>query len=226
MEINYYGHSCFEVHYNEHRILFDPFISPNPKAAEIKLSHIKPTLIVISHAHGDHIADAESIAKKCGIPILANYEITSWFAEKGVEHTIGMNTGGTFQIDDLSISLTQALHSSSFPDGSYGGNPNGFAIRCGERRFYYAGDTDIFGDMQLIAQYYKPEFSILPVGDHFTMGFERAAEAAKLLNVKKVIGVHFDTFPPIEIDHYKAKSHFAAHGLDLNLPEIGQTITT
>jgi L-ascorbate metabolism protein UlaG (beta-lactamase superfamily) len=224
MKITYYGHSCFEVHCGEHKILFDPFISPNPKAASIKLSYIKPSLIAISHAHGDHIADAESIAKKSGAPILANYEITSWFAEKGVEQTIGMNTGGTFRSSGLHISLTQALHSSSFPDGSYGGNPNGFAVTCGDRSFYYAGDTDLFGDMQLIGSYYKPEFAFLPIGDHFTMGYERASDAAKLLNVKTVIGMHFDTFPPIEINHEQAKEHFALAGVNLKLPTIGETI--
>ncbi len=224
MEVIYYGHSCFEVHYNEHRILFDPFIRPNPKAASIDLSSINPTLIAISHAHGDHIADAESIAKQCGAPILANYEITSWFAEKGVEQTIGMNTGGTYRSSDLSISLTQALHSSSFPDGRYGGNPNGFALNFGTRRFYYAGDTDLFGDMRLIGQHYNPEFAFLPIGDHFTMGYERAAEAAKLLNVKSVIGMHFDTFPPIEIDHEKVQQHFSREGIRLIIPSIGETI--
>lgn len=224
MEITYYGHSCFEVHCGEHKILFDPFISPNPKAASIKLSYIKPSLIAISHAHGDHITDAESIAKKSGAPILANYEITSWFAEKGIEQTIGMNTGGTFRSSGLHISLTQAIHSSSFPDGSYGGNPNGFAVTCGDRSFYYAGDTDLFGDMQLIGSYYKPEFAFLPIGDHFTMGYERASDAAKLLNVKTVIGMHFDTFPPIEINHEQAKEHFARAGVNLKLPTIGETI--
>jgi L-ascorbate metabolism protein UlaG (beta-lactamase superfamily) len=225
MKIIYYGHSCFEVHYSEHKILFDPFISPNPKAVSIELSSLNPTLIVLSHAHGDHIADAESIAKQCGAPILANYEITSWFAEKGVEQTIGMNTGGTYRLPNLSISLTQALHSSSFPDGAYGGNPNGFAITCGQRTFYYAGDTDLFGDMHLIGQYYKPEFAFLPLGDHFTMGYERAVEAAKLLNVQKVIGMHFDTFPPIEINHEKVREHFSREGIHLIIPTIGQTIT-
>jgi L-ascorbate metabolism protein UlaG (beta-lactamase superfamily) len=224
MEIIYYGHSCFEVHNNEHRILFDPFIRPNPKAASIDLSSINPTLIAISHAHGDHIADAESIAKQCGAPILANYEITSWFTEKGVEQTIGMNTGGTYRLPNLSISLTQALHSSSFPDGRYGGNPNGFALTFGTRRFYYAGDTDLFGDMHLIGQHYNPEFAFLPIGDHFTMGYERAAEASKLLNVKSVIGMHFDTFPPIEIDHEKVQQHFSREGIRLIIPSIGETI--
>lgn len=223
MEIVYYGHSCFEVYFSEHKVLFDPFISPNLKASSVDLSSIHPTLIAISHAHGDHIADAETIAKKSGAPILANYEVTSWFAEKDIENTIGMNTGGTYRLPNLSISLTQALHSSSFPDGSYGGNPNGFVITCGQRSFYYAGDTDLFSDMQLIGQHYKPEFAFLPIGDHFTMGYERAAEAAKLLNVKKVIGMHFDTFQLIEISHDNALKHFSREGIQLILPTIGET---
>jgi L-ascorbate metabolism protein UlaG (beta-lactamase superfamily) len=225
MHIIYYGHSTFEIQQNKHKILFDPFISPNPKAGSIQISYIKPTLIAISHAHGDHIADAESIAKTSGAPILANYEITSWFANKGVEATIGMNTGGTYRLEDLSISLTQAIHSSSFPDGSYGGNPNGFAVTIGNKSFYYAGDTDLFGDMHLIGTFYTPDFAFLPIGDHFTMGIERAAEAAKLLNVKKVIGMHFDTFPPIAIDHTRSIAYFKERGIELILPEIGQTIT-
>jgi L-ascorbate metabolism protein UlaG (beta-lactamase superfamily) len=135
-----------------------------------------------------------------------------------------MNTGGTFKTANVSITLTQAHHSSSFPDGSYGGNPNGFVVKMGNHSFYYAGDTDIFGDMALIASMHAPQWAILPIGDHFTMGIASACEAAKLTQVKRVIGMHYNTFPPISINEDEAKAHFKQQGIELTLLPIGHKI--
>jgi L-ascorbate metabolism protein UlaG (beta-lactamase superfamily) len=224
MRLNYLGHSCFLAEHASTSILFDPFIRPNPLAAHVNVASIKPNIIAISHAHGDHIADAEEIAKGSGAQLLANYEITSWFNQKGVENTVGMNTGGTYKINDAAITLTQALHSSSFPDGSYGGNPNGFIVTMGQHSFYFAGDTDIFSDMALIARLHAPQFAILPIGDHFTMGIASACEAAQLLRVKRVIGMHYNTFPPIAIDEEHAKAYFNKNGIELMLLPIGEGV--
>jgi L-ascorbate metabolism protein UlaG (beta-lactamase superfamily) len=224
MQLTYLGHSSFLAEHANTSILFDPFIRPNPLAAHIDASSINPDIIAISHAHGDHIADAEEIAKASGAQLLSNYEITSWFNQKGVENTVGMNTGGTFKRADVFITLTQALHSSAFPDGSYGGNPNGFIVKMGHHTFYYAGDTDIFGDMALIARLHAPQWAILPIGDHFTMGVASACEAAQLLRVNRVIGMHFNTFPPIAINEAEAKQHFKQYGIELLLLPIGDKV--
>jgi len=224
MQLTYLGHSCFLAEHANTSILFDPFIRPNPLAAHIDIASIRPDIIAISHAHGDHIADAEEIAKTSGAKLLSNYEITSWFNQKGVENTVGMNTGGTFKTANVSITLTQAHHSSSFPDGSYGGNPNGFVVKMGNHSFYYAGDTDIFGDMALIASMHAPQWAILPIGDHFTMGIASACEAAKLTQVKRAIGMHYNTFPPISINEDEAKAHFKQQGIELTLLPIGHKI--
>lgn len=225
MTITYLGHSCFYLETESVRLLFDPFIRPNPMASHINVSAILPTHIALSHAHGDHIADAAEIANQSGAKLIANYEITSWFENKGVTKTVGMNTGGTLRDGSLKLTLTQALHSSSFPDGSYGGNPNGFVVELDRNSIYFAGDTDLFSDMKLIAEWHRPELAILPIGDHFTMGYEKAAQAAEWLGVRSAIGMHYDTFPPIQIDHEKAKAAFAARGVTLHLLSVGASMT-
>jgi L-ascorbate metabolism protein UlaG (beta-lactamase superfamily) len=224
MKITFYGHTCFEASVGETKVLFDPFIKPNPAAAHIDVATLNPTIIAISHGHGDHLADAAEIADQSGATVIANYEVATWLGKQGVKNTVGMNIGGKFTSGNVSLSLTQALHSSSMPDGSYGGNPNGFVLKIEGETAYYAGDTDAFGDMKLIAEFYKPSFAFLPIGDMFTMGIDRAAWAAEMMGLKKVIGMHFDTFPPITIDHAAAKAHFASKGIELILMKIGESI--
>lgn len=224
MKITYFGHSCFEISGTDTRVLFDPFIRHNPAAAHIDVSSLKPTHIVLSHGHGDHVADAAEIANQSGAMLIANFEVATWFGNQGVKNTLGMNTGGKFTAGNLSVSLTTALHSSSMPDGSYGGSPNGVIITVDGQTAYFAGDTDVFSDMKLISDSCKPAFAFLPVGDLFTMGIDRAAMAAEIMGMKKVIGMHFDTFPPIAIDHAAAKEHFANKGIELILMKIGETI--
>jgi L-ascorbate metabolism protein UlaG (beta-lactamase superfamily) len=170
------------------------------------------------------VADAEEIANSSNARLIANWEIATWFEKRGVKNTSPMNTGGTVITSFGKVSMTAAQHSSSLPDGSYGGNPNGFIVACAEERFYYSGDTDVFGDMHLIGKRYQPQFAFLPIGDHFTMDVFGACEAAQMLGVTKVIGMHFDTFPPIRIDHEKAKQLFAEKGIELLLMKIGETI--
>lgn len=224
MKITFYGHSCFEASAGDTKVLFDPFIRHNPAAAHIDVASLKPTHIVLSHGHGDHVADAAEIANQSGAMLIANFEVATWFGNQGVKNTLGMNTGGKFTAGNLSVSLTTALHSSSMPDGSYGGSPNGIVLTIEGQTAYFAGDTDVFSDMKLIADFYKPAFAFLPVGDLFTMGIDRAAWAAEMMGLKKVIGMHFDTFPPIAIDHAAAKAHFASKGIELILMKIGESI--
>jgi L-ascorbate metabolism protein UlaG (beta-lactamase superfamily) len=223
-QITYYGHSCFLVQLGGKNILFDPFITPNPKASMVDVSTIKPDVILITHGHGDHIADAEAIAKQSNAQVIAAYEVTEWLSQKGVLNCLPMNTGGTINLGFCKIKMVKAEHSSSFPDGSYAGNAVGFIVQDAESCFYYAGDTSLTLDMQLIPIEFKLDFAFLPIGDNFTMGVDDAIKAAKLVDCKKVIGMHFDTFPPIEINHKEALGAFENEDLILTLPIINQTI--
>jgi L-ascorbate metabolism protein UlaG (beta-lactamase superfamily) len=221
MQITYYGQSCFQVNIGGYKILFDPFISPNPLAKDIDITKIEADYILLSHAHQDHIHDAEAIAKNTGATIIGIWEIHAWFAEKGVK-THPMNIGGKWPFEFGTVIMTSAVHSSSFPDGSYGGNPAGFVIENDEHTFYYAGDTALFSDMKLIGEMYKPEFAFLPIGDNFTMGVKEAVMASRFVGVKKIIGMHFDTFPYIQIDHKEAMMIASFNEAELILPEIGK----
>lgn len=222
--LTYYGHSCFSLQLSGKNILFDPFITPNPKADMVDVSTINPDIICISHGHGDHVADAVQIAKQSNAQVIAAYEVTEWLAAQGVTNCIPMNTGGVVNLGFCDIKMVKAEHSSSFPDGTYAGNAVGFVISNAEYTLYYAGDTALTIDMQLIALDYKLDLALLPVGDNFTMGVKDAAKAAKLVACKKIVGMHFDTFPPIEIDHKQAVDYFQKEDLNLILPLINQTI--
>lgn len=223
MKLTYYGHSCIGVNTAGHDVLFDPFITGNPLASTVDVGRIPATEILITHGHGDHIADAEAIAKRTNATLVSNYEIASWFEKKGVKNTIGLNIGGGVNVGPLRVKYVTALHSSQLPDGTYGGNPGGFVVSGPDGAFHHAGDTGLTMDMQLL----KPSglrFACLPIGDHFTMGVDDAIVAAQYMGATKVVGLHYNTFPPIVIDTEKAKAAFSAAGLELLLPAIGTTI--
>ena len=141
MRITYYGHSCFMAEIKGKKLLFDPFITPNELAKDINIADIEPDYILLSHGHNDHVADAEAIAKSSGATIIANYEVAMWFAGKGITKYHPMNHGGKWDFDFGTVKVVNAVHSSSMPDGSYGGNPIGFVIISEEKNFYYSGDT-------------------------------------------------------------------------------------
>lgn len=223
MQITYYGHSCFMIRLGGSKVLFDPFISDNPLAAEVDISTIDPDYILISHGHGDHVQDAETIAKQSDATIVSNYEIVTWFETKGIKKFHPMNLGGSWNFDFGRVKYVQAVHSSSLPDGANGGNPGGFIIENNDITFYYAGDTALMLDMQLFALS-NLQFAFLPIGDNFTMGIDDAVTAASFLKVKKVIGMHYDTFGFIEIDKDRAKQVFSKAGVELVLLNIGETL--
>jgi L-ascorbate metabolism protein UlaG (beta-lactamase superfamily) len=221
MIFKYYGHSCFAIEVGGKTLLFDPFITQNPKAAGIQLAQLKADYILITHAHGDHTSDAVAVAKLTNAVCISNYEIIVWLEKQGIKKVHPMNHGGQWKFEDMTVKYVNAIHSSSFPDGSYGGQPGGFIVETKEGVFYYAGDTALTLDMKLWGKQYAFDFVVLPIGDNFTMGYEDAVRAAKLLRCDKVIGVHFDTFPYIKIDHDAAKAAFKAGGRKLILPESG-----
>jgi len=222
MKITYYGHSCFGIELKGEHVLLDPFISPNPKAKGIDIDAIPCDYIFLTHAHQDHMADVEVIAKRTGAMLVSNLEVTTWFNQKGVEKITPMNHGGRIKADFGSVKLVNAIHSSSFPDGSYGGNPMGFVFSTEEGDFYYSGDTALTYDMKLIKEEFDIRFAFLCLGDLFTMGVEDALKAADFVGTDEVIGMHFDTFPGIAVDHEAAIKVFGAAGKTLLLPEIGQ----
>ena len=224
MKLTYFGHSCFLVESGGKRLLFDPFITPNPLAAGVDITKIQADVILISHGHADHIADAVALAKQTGAKVVANWEIADWLGLQGVSNTQPMNHGGTVALPGGTAKMVNAIHSSSLPDGTYGGNPAGFVVKMGEESFYYAGDTALTLDMNLIAEEFALRFAVLPIGDTFTMGAKDAVKAAELCGAKKVVGVHYNTFPPIQIDTAAAQAAFANDGLELLLPAIGATI--
>jgi L-ascorbate metabolism protein UlaG (beta-lactamase superfamily) len=183
------------------KILIDPFIDKNPVYPKDFALPEKIDLLLLTHGHFDHIADAIPVAKKHGPRTLGVAELTSYLESKGVENTHGMNYGGSFRHQDVTITVVEAKHSSGIQDGDtiiYGGNPVGFIIQIEDGpTLYHAGDTSLFSDMKLIAELYAPEFGMLPIGDNYTMGPKTAAMAAKYLLLKSILPLHYGTFPAL-----------------------------
>jgi L-ascorbate metabolism protein UlaG (beta-lactamase superfamily) len=224
MKLTYYGQSCFSVQVAGKNLLFDPFITPNDLAKHINIADIKADYILLSHGHADHTADAVQIAKQNKSTVIGAFEVAIWMNSQGVENYHPMNTGGKWKFDFGTVKCTSAIHSSNMPDGSYGGNPMGFLLTTIEGNFYYSGDTALTMDMQLIPKWGKLDFAVLPIGDNFTMGYEDAIVAAEMIQCQNIVGVHYDTFGFIKIDHEKAKKAFADAGLNLHLIKIGESV--
>ena len=224
MQFTYYGHSCFSVRVSGKTLLFDPFVTGNPLATSVDADAIEADYIFVSHGHYDHTTDVIRIAQRTGAMVLGNWELYDWFNKNGLRNTHPINPGGQFEFDFGKVKCVIAVHSSSLADGSYAGTACGFVIKSMDGSFYYSGDTGLTLDIQLIPRWALPEFAVLPIGDGLTMGVDDAITAAQWLGVKHVVGVHYDTFGFIKIDHAKATSAFDAAGLTLHLPAIGSSI--
>jgi L-ascorbate metabolism protein UlaG (beta-lactamase superfamily) len=198
IEITWLGHSAFKIEIDDHQVLVDPFLSNNPLAAA-RPGELNPEVILLSHGHGDHVGDTVDIAKRTNATVISNVEISNWIARNGIETAVGINVGGTWRGDFMDARLTIAHHSSSLPDGSYGGQPNGIVIFANGMKLYFAGDTDVFLEMQLIGEM-GIDLAFLPIGDFYTMGPEGAVRAIQFVKPKVVIPMHYNTFPPIMQD--------------------------
>ncbi|TGE10463.1 metal-dependent hydrolase [Hymenobacter fodinae] len=225
MNLTYYGHSCFLLEAGGSKVLFDPFIRPNPLAKDVDVDKIEADYILLSHGHGDHVADVEEIGQRTGAELVGMVETVGWFGQKGLKATYGMNLGGTISLPFGKVKMVAAAHSNSLPDGSYGGLAAGFVVETEGKTFYFAGDTALTYDMKLIGERYKLDFALLPIGDFYTMNVDDALIAAEWTGASKVIGMHFDTFPPLVIDHDEAKAKATQAGKELVLLRVGETIT-
>lgn len=223
MKITYLGHAGLAIEVAGKHLIVDPFISANNLAKGIDITSLKADYILVTHAHQDHILDVETIARQTGAKLISNYEIVTYYSNKGIDgHP--MNHGGSWQFDFGRLTYTNAIHSSSFPDGSYGGQPGGFILESPRGNIFIAGDTALTYDMKLIPLQTKIDLAILPIGDNFTMGIESACIAAGFIECKRVLGYHFDTFGYIEIDHDEAIQHFAKQNKELLLLPVGGSL--
>jgi L-ascorbate metabolism protein UlaG (beta-lactamase superfamily) len=199
IQITWLGHAAFQLQIDDYAILIDPFLTGNPLAA-VDPATVEAHYIALTHAHGDHIGDTPSIAKRTGATVIANFEIGNWLKDKGVEHVHAMSTGGGVQLPFGRVELTHAIHGSSFPGGQYGGLANGILIITQSNfKIYHAGDTCPFLDMQLIGER-GIDLALLPIGDYFTMGIDGSLRAIEMLRPKVVIPMHYNTFDPIAQD--------------------------
>jgi len=223
MKITFYGHACIGIEVSGKHILVDPFISGNPLASHIDSNTLQADYILVTHAHQDHVLDVEAIAKRTGAVVVSNYEIASHFGNKGLNYH-PMNHGGSWTFDFGTVKYVIAHHTSSFADGTYGGNPGGFVIEGEHKNIYIAGDTALTMDMKLIPMRTKLDLAVLPIGSNFTMDVNDAIVASDFLECDKILGYHYDTFGFIKINHEEAIKKFFDKGKDLMLLEIGGSI--
>lgn len=223
MKVTYLGHASLHIEFEGTTIIIDPFISANPMASHIDINTLKADYILVTHAHQDHILDVETIAKNTGATIVSNYEIAMHYGGKDFK-VFAMNHGGTYKTKTFSAKYVNAIHTSSFPDGSYGGQPGGFVLTANGKSIYIAGDTALTYDMKLIPLQTTLDLAILPIGDTFTMGVDDAIIASDFVECDRILGYHYDSFPPIKIDQAEAKQKFTDRHKELILLEVGDSM--
>ena len=222
MKLIFHGHSCWEIVGAKHRVLIDPFLTGNPKA-DVAPDHFKQLdAIVISHGHGDHLGDSESIAKRTGAVIVAIHEISLYYEARGCK-THGMSIGGGHDFPFGRVKLVIAHHGSTGPEGEPLGSPAGIVLHMDGKRIYHTGDTGVFLDMQLIAELNGPfNACMLPIGDNYTMGIDDAVKASELIRAKLFLPMHYNTFPAIEADPEEFVRRVAKKDLRAEVLSVGR----
>ena len=227
LTITWYGHSTFGIDADGTKIIVDPFLKPNNPVAPVSADEVEADFILVTHGHGDHVADLVPLAKRTGAQVISNFEIATWLGSHGVDGAHGMNTGGAGTFPFGRVKLTIAHHSSVLPDGTYAGNPYGFLINFNDGHdVYIAGDTALTYDMKLIGDVGGADLAILPIGDYFTMGPDDAVIAAQWVKAKHVIPCHYNTFPPIAVDADAfARRLEREAGIDCTILAVGESVT-
>ncbi|XOD69085.1 MAG: metal-dependent hydrolase [Flavobacteriales bacterium AspAUS03] len=229
MRLTFYAHATYTISLDGKHVLIDPFFTGNPifkkdqSLAQGYINELPVDFILVTHAHHDHVSDVEAIAKRTGATVISNYEIAFYFAEKGLK-TIGLNYGSFVDFEFGKIKYVWATHSSTFEDGSYGGNPGGFVLQTDQGNVYIAGDTALTQEMKLIPLFTELDLAVLPIGGVFTMGPIEAVFASDFLGCDRVLGVHYDTFSMIAIDHDAARGIFTEKGKELILLGSGKSL--
>lgn len=226
MKITYFGHSCLYVEQDGKRVIIDPFLSGNPQSG-VSPQEIEVDAVLLTHGHDDHFGDTIEIAKRNGCPVVAVFELAMYCAKQGVQ-AHGMNIGGAFNFDGFRVKFTQAFHGNSYRVGDqylYAGQPAGILLTMGGTTLYHAGDTSLFSDMKMIGDMNDIAVAALPIGDNFTMGPEDAAVAAQWLNAKRVIPLHYNTFPPIRQDAQRFASMLEERGIVCHVLKSKESVT-
>jgi L-ascorbate metabolism protein UlaG (beta-lactamase superfamily) len=225
VQITYYGHATFAIETDGIKLVVDPFFAPHNPAAPVTVDQVEADYILLTHGHGDHTTDAPALARRTGALVIGNFEVTSWMEQQGAKRVHGMNTGGAYTFPFGRVKFVVALHSSTMPDGSSGGLPNGMVIQFNDGHdIYIAGDTALTYDMKLIGEAGGVDLALLPIGDNFTMGPDDAVLAAQFVKAKWVIPVHFETFPVIRVDaHAFADKLRTVAEIDCTVLQPGET---
>ena len=225
--LTWIGHATFRIDSpGGKRIYVDPWLDGNPKASDAEKSPERCDLVLVTHGHGDHVGSAADLAKRFGCPVVCMVELGGWLGKQGVaeDSVRAGNKGGTQDVDGIKVTLTNAFHSSSTPDGTYAGEPAGLVVELEDgKKVYFAGDTCVFGDMQLIGRLYSPDVAVLPIGDHYTMGPREAAVALELLGSKRCVPCHWGTFPLLTGTPEELRKH-APQGVEVVDVSPGETI--
>jgi L-ascorbate metabolism protein UlaG (beta-lactamase superfamily) len=222
MKIIYHGHSFVQLENGKYSILIDPFVTGNPTAIT-NIENLKCDYIILTHGHGDHISDAMAIAQKYKATVISSFEIANYAGKFNVNaHPMGIGGGCNFLFGR--VKLTIAHHSSSFPDGSYAGNPTGVLITIGGKTIYHAGDTGLFYDMKLIGEMHRIDCAFLPIGDNFTMGIDDAVKAAEFINAGITVPIHYSTFDIIKVNPEDYKKKVESIGKKCRIINIGDSI--
>jgi L-ascorbate metabolism protein UlaG (beta-lactamase superfamily) len=227
--LTWIGHATWLIDTGDGVLLIDPFLDDCPTAS-MKANDVRCDAILVTHAHADHVADAAAIATRLGVPVLCNFEIANWLGKHGVKTAQPMNHGGRLAVPGGTAKMEIAHHSSSFADGTYGGNPGGWLLDVGGKRIYIAGDTSVFLDMERIGRPDRGgrglDLAILPIGDVFTMGPDDSLEALAMLKPKAVLPSHYNTWPPIAQDAAAWASAVTAAGLAApHVLQPGESVT-